>query len=143
MGLDLQNDYEKAKSKISAYQTTVETKKNKLNEAKEKAQTSLDKRKSDTIKQISELENKGREFVSDQKNKVKSEVKNQLEQLLELFKQTFPPSENKSIDSVRKLFLEAAQNTKEQVKSILIDEIISTIGCSEEQSYEDKIGQDI
>ena len=75
MGLDLQNDYEKAKSKISAYQTTVETKKNKLNEAKEKAQTSLDKRKSDTIKQISELENKGREFVSDQKNKVKSEVK--------------------------------------------------------------------
>jgi hypothetical protein len=143
MGLDLQNDYEKAKSKISAYQTTVETKKNKLNEAKEKAQTSLDKRKSDTIKQISELENKGREFVSDQKNKVKSEVKNQLEQLLELFKQTFPPSENKSIDYVRKLFLEAAQNTKEQVKSILIDEIISTIGCSEEQSYEDKIGQDI
>ena len=31
MGLDLQNDYEKAKSKISAYQTTVETKKNNLN----------------------------------------------------------------------------------------------------------------
>ena len=28
MGLDLSNDYEKAKSKISAYQTTIESKKN-------------------------------------------------------------------------------------------------------------------
>ena len=28
MGLDLSNDYEKAKSKISAYQTTKESKKN-------------------------------------------------------------------------------------------------------------------
>ena len=30
MGLDLQNDYDKAKSKISAYKTTVESKKTKL-----------------------------------------------------------------------------------------------------------------
>ena len=34
MGLDLQNDYDKAKSKISAYKTTVETKKTKVLEKK-------------------------------------------------------------------------------------------------------------
>ncbi len=143
MGLDLSNDYEKAKSKISAYQTTKESKKNNALKQKEKAQSSLDKKKSDVVKQISELEKSGNTFSSKIKNDIKSEVKGQLEQLLDLLKQTFPPSENKAIDTVRRVFLEAAQNTKDEVKSILVDEIISTIGCSEEQSYEDKVNQDI
>ena len=143
MGLDLSNDYEKAKSKISAYQTTKESKKNNALKQKEKAQSSLDKKKSDVVKQISELEKSGNTFSSKIKNDIKSEVKGQLEQLLDLLKQTFPPSENKAIDTVRRVFLEAAQNTKDNVKSILVEEIISTIGCSEEQSYEDKVNQDI
>jgi F0F1-type ATP synthase membrane subunit b/b' len=143
MGLDLQNDYDKAKSKISAYKTTVETKKTKVLEKKENATTSLDKKKSDVIKQISEIENKSKEFVNKQKNNIKSEVKNQLEQLLDLFKETFPPSENKALDSLRRVFLEAAESTKGKVKSILVDEIVSTLGCSEEQSYQDKVGQEI
>lgn len=143
MGLDLSNDYEKAKSKISAYQTTKESKKNNALKQKEKAQSSLDKKKSDVVKQISELEKSGNTFSSKIKNDIKSEVKGQLEQLLDLLKQTFPPSENKAIDTVRRVFLEAAQNTKDKVKSILVEEIISTIGCSEEQSYEDKVNQDI
>jgi len=143
MGLDLSNDYEKAKSKISAYQTTKESKKNNALKQKEKAQSSLDKKKSDVVKQISELEKSGNTFSSKIKNDIKSEVKGQLEQLLDLLIQTFPPSENKAIDTVRRVFLEAAQNTKDKVKSILVEEIISTIGCSEEQSYEDKVNQDI
>jgi hypothetical protein len=76
-------------------------------------------------------------------NNIKSEVKNQLEQLLDLFKETFPPSENKALDSLRRVFLEAAESTKGKVKSILVDEIVSTLGCSEEQSYQDKVGQEI
>jgi hypothetical protein len=119
MGLDLSNDYEKAKSKISAYQTTIESKKNNAIKQKEKAQTSLDKKKSDVVKQISELEKKGIQFSNKLKNDVKSEVKGQLEQLLELLKQTFPPSENKALDTVRRVFLEAAQNTKGKVKKYL------------------------
>ena len=143
MGLDLSNDYEKAKSKISAYQTTKESKKNNAIKQKEKAQNSVDKKKSSVVKQISELEKKGVQFSSKLKNDVKSEVKGQLEQLLDLLKQTFPPSENKAVSTVRRVFLEAAQNTKDKVKTILVDEIISTIGCSEEQSYEDKVNQPI
>ena len=143
MGLDLQNDYEKAKSKVSAYKTTVETKKTKVLDKKEKATTSLDNKKSDVVKQISEIENKTKQFLSGQKNEIKSQIKNQLEQLLDLLKQTFPPSENKSLNSVRRVFLEAAETTKGQVKSILVDEIVSTLGCSEEQSYQDKVGQEI
>lgn len=143
MGLDLQNDYDKAKSKISAYKTTVETKKNEALELRQKANTSVDKKKSDVVKQISELENKAKEFSSQKKNEIKSEVKNQLEQLMDLMKETFSTTGSTAITFVKRYFLEAADRTKPQIKSILTEEIINTLGCSEEQSYEDKIGQDI
>lgn len=137
MGIDLTDDYNKAKSKISSYQTVVENKKNDLLKKKEKAKSSLDKKKSDAIKQIKELDQKAAGF----KNSVKSEVKNQLEQLLDLFKQTLPPSGGKSLSTISRFFLEAADRTKDQIKGLLVEEIISTIGCSEEQSYEDKLNQ--
>jgi hypothetical protein len=137
MGIDLTDDYNKAKSKISSYQTVVENKKNDLRQKKEKAKTSLDKKKSDAIKQAKELDKKAANF----KNSVKSEIKNQLEQLLDLFKQTLPPSGGKSLSTISRFFLEAADRTKEQIKGLLVEEIISTIGCSEEQSYEDKLNQ--
>lgn len=137
MGIDLTDDYNKAKSKISSYQTVVENKKNDLRQKKEKAKTSLDKKKSDAIKQAKELDKKAANF----KNSVKSEIKNQLEQLLDLFKQTLPPTGGKSLSTISRFFLEAADRTKEQIKSLLVEEIISTIGCSEEQSYEDKLNQ--
>lgn len=139
MGLDLNNDYDKAKTKISAYQTTVENKKNDLRQKKEKAKTSLDKKKSDVIKQLNELD-KGTNAL---KNQVKNEIKNQLEQLLDLFKQTLPPTGGGSLSTISGFFLQAAEKTKEQVKGLLVEEIISTIGCSEEQSYEDKLNQPI
>lgn len=143
MGLDLQNDYDKAKSKISAYKTTVETKKNETQEFRQKTNTSVDKKKSDVVKQISELENKTKGFIPQKKNDIKSEVKNQLEQLLDLMKETFSSTGSTTLTFVKRYFLEAADRTKPQIKSILTEEIINTLGCSEEQSYEDKIGQDI
>lgn len=143
MGLDLQNDYDKAKSKISAYKTTVETKKNEAQALREKSSTSVDKKKSDVVKQISELENKTKEFSAQKKNEIKSEVKNQLEQLLDLMKETFSSSGSTALTFVKRYFLEAAERTKPQIKTILTEEIINTLGCSEEQSYEDKINQDI
>ena len=139
MGIDLTDDYNKAKSKISSYQTVVENKKNDLQQKKEKAKTSLDKKKSDAIKQAKELDKKAASF----KNSVKSEIKNQLEQLLDLFKQTLPPSGGKSLSTISRFFLEAADRTTEQVTGLLVEEIISTIGCSEEQSYEDKLNQPV
>ena len=139
MGLDLTNDYNKAKTKINAYQTVVENKKNDAQQKKQKAKTSLDKKKSDVIKQLNELD-KGTNAL---KNQVKNELKNQLEQLLDLFKQTLPPTGGGSLSTISGFFLQAAEQTKEQVKSLLVEEIVSTIGCSEEQSYEDKLNQPI
>ena len=139
MGLDLNNDYNKAKTKVSAYQTTAESKKNELREKKQKAKTSLDKKKSDVTKQLNELKS----GTGDIKNQLKNEVKNQLEQLLDLFKQSLPKSGNKSLNTISRFFLEAAEVTKSRIGEILVEEIVSTIGCSEEQSYEDKLNQPI
>ena len=47
------------------------------------------------------------------------------------------------MSTISRFFLEAADRTKEQVKGLLVEEIISTIGCSEEQSYEDKLNQPV
>ena len=139
MGIDLTNDYEKAKSKVSAYQSTVENKKNTLQQKKEKAKTSVDKKKSEVIKQLNELQSGTNEL----KNEIKNEIKNQLEQLLDLFKQSLPKDGNQSLSTISRFFLEAAEKTKDQIKGILVEEIVSTIGCSEEQSYEDKLNQPI
>ena len=104
MGLDLQNDYDKAKSKISAFKTTVETKKNESQEFRQKASTSVDKKKSDVVKQISELENKTKEFSAQKKNEIKSEVKNQLEQMMDLLKETFSSTGSTSLTFVKRYF---------------------------------------
>jgi hypothetical protein len=139
MGLDLNNDYEKAKNKISAYRTTVENKKNELLTKKQKLSNTFENKKSDVVKQLNELQS----GTNNIKNQIKSDVKNQLEQLLDLFKQSLPKTGNKSLDAITKIFLEAAESTKNQLNQILIEEVISTIGCSEEQSYEDKLNQPI
>jgi hypothetical protein len=140
MGIDLNNDYEKAKTKINSFKTVAENKKTEIYQKKlKKPLDSFDKKKSDVTKQINELKTDSLGKV----NKVKEKVKNQLEQLLDLFKSSLPKSGSKSMSTISKLFLTAAEKTKEQLKDILIDEIISTIDCSEEQSYENKIGQPI
>jgi hypothetical protein len=135
MALDLNDSYKKAKSKVSAAQTVVETKKKELLLKKNQAKSSLDDAVKKKKKQLNELEGN----VKNLKNEIKSDVKNQLEQLLDLFKQSLPKTENKSLSTIVRFFIEAANNTKEKMKEELVNEIVSTIGCSEEQSYSDVV----
>lgn len=137
MGLDLNKDYNDAKSKISAYSTVIENKKNTALKQKEKVKSSVDKKKSEVINQINELKS----GTNDIKNQIKSQVKDQLEELLDIFKTTLnsKTSKYKSLSSVVDFFLKAAENTKPKIKEILIDEIVTMIGCSEEQSYNDMV----
>jgi hypothetical protein len=137
MGLDLNKDYNSAKSKISAYGTVIDNKKNTALKQKEKVKSSVDKKKSDVVNQINELKS----GTNDIKNQIKSQVKDQLEELLDIFKTTLnsKTSKYKSMSSVVEFFLKAAENTKPRIKEILIDEIVTMIGCSEEQSYNDMV----
>ena len=137
MGLDLHKDYDDAKSKISAYGTVNDNKKNEKDKQKEKVKSSVDKKKSEVVNQINELKSGS----GDIKNQIKSQAKDQIEELLDIFKTTLnsKTSKYKSISSVVEFFLKAAENTKPKIKEILIDEIVTMIGCSEEQSYNDMV----
>jgi hypothetical protein len=129
--LDINKGYADAKSKISAYQTVKQSKEDDIRQQKEKTKASTDKRKSEVQKSINDLK-KG---ASDKKKEIKNEIKNQLEQLLDLFKATLPSGGGSSLKVLTNVFLQAANNTKSKRQETLVSEIVSTIGCSEEQSY--------
>ena len=129
--LDINKGYSDAKSKISAYQTVKQSKEDDIRQQKEKTKASLDKKKSEVQKSINDLK-KG---ASDKKKEIKNEIKNQLEQLLDLFKSTLPSGGGSSLKVLTNVFLQAAINTKPRIQEALVSEIVTTIGCSEEQSY--------
>jgi hypothetical protein len=129
--LDINKGYSDAKSKISAYQTVKQSKEDDKRQQKEKTKASLDKKKSEVQKSINDLK-KG---ASDKKKEIKNEIKNQLEQLLDLFKATLPSGGGSSLKVLTNVFLQAAINTKPRIQEALVSEIVTTIGCSEEQSY--------
>ena len=136
MVIDLNQGWSDASKKVSAIKTVNELK-----------QTEKELKKN-TANSTKELTNKTKKRLSDAKSskkenikQIKSEQKNQLELLLDLFKESLPGAGGPSLALITKIFLEASNQTKEKIKETLIDEIVSTIGCSEEQSYETTVGQ--
>ena len=137
--LDTNQGYSQAKSKISAYQTVKQSKADEIKLLKEKTKSNTDKKKSDIQKNINELK-KGKK---DKITKTVNEVKSQLEELLELFKSTLPSGGGSSLKMLTKIFLQAANNTKLRLQEALVSDIVDTIGCSEEQSYDSTTNQPI
>ena len=137
--LDTNQGYSQAKSKISAYQTVKQSKADEIKLSKEKTKSNTDKKKSDIQKNINELK-KGKK---DKITKTVNEVKSQLEELLDLFKSTLPSGGGSSLKMLTKIFLQAANNTKLRLQEALVSDIVDTIGCSEEQSYDSTTNQPI
>ena len=135
--LDTKQGYDEAKSKISAIKTVNKTLKDEKKQVKDKVNNFAEKTKSDAVKQLNELKNKG----TNQINELKNEAKNQIEQMFELFMQTLPAG--KSVNVLRDIFLKSTQAFEPRVSEIVIDEMISSLGCSEEQSYESVLNQAI
>lgn len=131
MGIDLSEDYKKANDKINAYKTVSENKKTEIQGLKNDVSKKFNKKKSELVKDINELKSGNNQT----KNNAREKEKNQLEQLLDLFKSSLPKSGNDSMAMISKIFLTAAEKTKEKLKNALITEIVDTIDCSEEQTY--------
>lgn len=127
MGVDLSNDYKEIKSKISAYKTTVESKKNQKLLEKESSQDGYTPNKSDVLKT---LEDFGANTNKSQKN-----VKSQFDELIDIFNFSTPETGNAGIDELLSYFVKAAINTKGRLSEILVSETISTVGCSQEQEF--------
>jgi hypothetical protein len=140
MAIDLKQSWSDASSKVSSIKTTKETKDNEKTLRKNKANSSKDNNSNNFKKQLSDAKS----GKKNNKKQIKSEEKNQLELLLELFKESLPKDGNSgSLSTVTSIFLKAANETKNEIGDVLVDEIISTIGCSEEQSYDTTVNQPI
>jgi hypothetical protein len=134
--LDTKQGYDEAKSKISAIKTVNQTIKDEKKQAKEKVNEFTEKTKAQKVKALNELKE------GKQKTKqLKEEAKNQIEQMFELFMLTLPAGG--AVNILRDIFLKSSQALKPRISEILIDEMISTLGCSEEQSYESTLNQGI
>lgn len=137
MALDKKQGYKDAASKINAYKSTITT------QATEKALQKLslgdnfELPKSEAVKQLND--------IKDNKQRLQSEIKNQFEELIDLFKASIPdlPTNNsQTIDFLLKQVLSASQNTKSRITEVVIEESMKVAGCSQEQTFEgNEVGQ--
>jgi hypothetical protein len=129
MSTDLQNDYSEVKSKISAYKTTVENKKNIDTLNRESSADNFSRKKSSVSKTLDDF--------TENTSKSQKEVKNQLDELIDIFSLLTPKEGSSStVNTLVKYFTEAALATKGKLKDIVITETVSTLGCAQEQQFE-------
>lgn len=137
MALDKKQGYQDAASKINAYKSTISTQSTEKVLKKLSLGNNFDLPKSDAVKQLND--------IKDSKQRLQSEVKNQFEELIDLFKASIPdlPSNNtQTIDFLLKQVLSASQNTKSRITEVIIEESMKVAGCSQEQTFEgNEVGQ--
>ena len=155
MAIDLKKSYSDALEDISAIKTVNQTIKSEKKLKKENIK-SPDYNKDKSVTQINSSPNSD---PLDKKTKnLKSNSDSLLEKMFDIFSQTndgkstdneTEDSGEKSVkelrkdlrkarstDTISRIFLETAVNTKEKVKNLIIKEIINTIGCSQDESYD-------
>jgi hypothetical protein len=133
MGIDNSKDKEKINDKISSYKTVAAEKKRKRDQKRQANIKEREEKKAQRTKTI----NEAKEKVND----VADNLSNQLKDLFEIYKEILPSSQNinnrlGSLGVLGQVFMQAADNTKSKIAEILIEEILSTIGCSENQTFD-------
>ncbi len=155
MAIDLKKSYSDALENISAIKTVKETSKAEKKLKKENVKNA-NASKEQLSKQINRSENVNalKRTIKD----LKSNTESPLERLFNIFSQTndgqttdetTEETGEKSVKELRKelrkarttdtlsrIFLQTTVNTKERVKNLIISEIIKTIGCSQNESYD-------
>lgn len=136
MGLDLSNDYKQVKTKISAYQTTVESQKNFVTAKKNNAGDNFEKAKNTQFSNLNEWGQTVEGYTSEKKKQLQDNVKSQLDQLTEIFMvSSSVGGDSKSLDKLFDIYNQTILNTKDRIKEMFITEVIKAAGCSEEQQF--------
>ena len=132
MPLDLNSTYDDIADRLQSYKTVSDIYQNeKLRKKISSAGNNLDNAKSDVTQNLNDIKDKSQRLHGD--------VKNQYDQMIDLFKMSVsnPPSTgSNSLDFLIRQVLGAAQNTKSRISEIVVNEIIKTAGCSEEQTFD-------
>jgi len=139
MGTDLNQDYKSVKSKIQAYKTTSESKKDFKQSVKDNAGDNFAKAKDKAFSNLNEWGDTAQGITEQKKKQLQDTVKTQLDQLTEIFmisaKSSEKKVESKSVDKLLQIYKETILNTKDRIREIFIKETISALGCSEEQTF--------
>jgi hypothetical protein len=129
MSLDLEEDYKKAKDKISSISAFKD-----LQKQYAKAQ----KRAGDALeyggKSLEKSEEKIKTTIDKAKTEAKryqKEKKDQIDQLLDINKVTG----SNSVRYIKTQMIKTIRNIQPQIKEILLEEVIKTTGCDQQQSY--------
>ena len=140
MGLDNKNDFDNIKSKVSAYKTVIQNNSSEKKRNKDQAKEKKTLSSSDVKKKLKDLKEK--------KNKKRSSEEPGLyEEMINLYKTTVSSAGKtaKKISSLKTsralggIFMMAVENTKSKITDVFIECTTDTIGCSEEQSYQDMV----
>lgn len=123
--LDLESDYNKAKEKINSIGAYKDLK-NQYDSAKKKAGDSLEQAKGDITEQL--------DVAKEQLKRYQKEIKDQLSQLLDIGNLTGGKGAN-TARYMKTVLIKTIRNIQPQIKQILLEEIVKTTGCDQQQSF--------
>lgn len=129
MSLDLENSYKSIKDKIKSYKTSREV----LDDEKK-----IRQQIKDNEEKIKDSVTSTIDKLKDQKKRYQKEVKNQIDNLLDII-QTSAGSGPASIRYIKRKFIQTAIKIEPLISEILTEETISALGCSQQQTYPPQI----
>jgi hypothetical protein len=131
-GIDLNEDYAKTSERIKSLDTYNQVTQG-TQQILSQQQSSLEQDVTNTASQLSQLQ--------EQKKRYQRQVTSQLEKLLDL--NTLLPNNRVSGQTVsstasliKNQFTEALNGLKSKIPQIIVDEMLSQLGCSQEQTYD-------
>ena len=127
--------YRNLTKKFYSLNTTKKIKDQKKKELDQKASNyseRLDQKEAAYKKKVDSFVASGKTTIK----KYQSLPKNQLNSLIDLTLSSLDKQTNSDVSNeIRKIFIETIKNTRSRVKKLLQDEIVKTLGCSQEQEY--------
>jgi hypothetical protein len=127
MSIDLNSSYNAVDSKIKATRTYLEVKQDRIKLKKQGLKDNLEKDKKKVTTSINKLK--------DQKKRYQRQVKTQMDQMLSMV-QFNSGSGSSTMRYIKSKFIEAAVRIGPKIFDILLHESISSLGCSQQQSFD-------
>ena len=150
---DLKNQYKQFTDTVESYYTVDKARSDEKKLKKEKSQNNFEEKKSNAFSTLNEWGNTAEGVTDDFKKQMQAFKENQLEAITKLFLITDskatqqnpkgsssqnkkPNYGKKTVDTLTSCYNNAILATKSRIPEIFVKEVISTLGCSEEQTYE-------
>lgn len=125
MAIDLESDYKNLDNGIRNAQNYIQTKQDII-EIKKNLKDNLEKKKDTVTTQVNKMKEKKKRF--------EREVKTQLDQLIQLF-QNNNGNGSTSTNYLKSKFIEVALSSLPKIFDVLVQESITALGCSQQQTY--------